>query len=78
MGVIRTTITLDEALAAKVRQMFAGNLSRGVNELLFEHVFKENRKSAYGILAGKNYLKDLNELEKEDETGLKKLEKLHR
>ncbi len=66
LGLIRTTITLDEAIAAKVKQLFEGNLSKGVNALLFEHLFKEKKKSAFGILEGKNYLKDLEKLEKEE------------
>lgn len=76
--VIRTTIMIDETVAAKVRQLFGGNLSKGVNALLFEHLFKEKRKSAFGILAGKNYLKDLQNLEMDEERKVKALEKLYR
>ncbi len=34
MAMMRTTILIDEVLAARVRQMFKGNLTRGVNVLL--------------------------------------------
>lgn len=66
LALVRTTITIDETVAVKVRQMFSGNLSKGVNALLFEHLFREKKRSLFGILEGKNYLKDLEALEKEE------------
>lgn len=66
MGLIRTTITLDEAVAVKVRQMFEGNLSRGINALLTDHLFKERKESCFGLLKGKNLILELERLKKEE------------
>ncbi|MEW5955473.1 MAG: hypothetical protein AB1626_02965 [Candidatus Micrarchaeota archaeon] len=75
---IRTTVVLDEFIAAKVRQMFSGNLSKGINTLLFEHLFKEKRKSMFGALKGRAAVKDLQELREEEEEAEKEHEKLYR
>ncbi len=42
MGIVRTTITIDELVAQQVRRMFNGNLSLGINELLQEHLKERN------------------------------------
>ncbi|HLD76183.1 MAG TPA: hypothetical protein VI874_04140 [Candidatus Norongarragalinales archaeon] len=67
MGRIRATIVLDENIALKVKQMFKGNLSKGVNTLLQKQLFGGKKESLFGILKGKDYLNDLQQLEKEDE-----------
>ncbi|MBI5036144.1 hypothetical protein HZC09_02260 [Candidatus Micrarchaeota archaeon] len=67
MGKIRVTVLLDVALAEKVRQMFGGNLSKGVNSLLHKHFFEEKKESAFGLLKGMVSVKDLEELEREEE-----------
>ncbi len=76
LAIIRTTVTLEDFIVAKIRQLYGGNLSKGLNAVAFEHLFKERRKSGFGLLKGKNYLKELDELEKEDEAELKELEKI--
>ncbi|MFH0973923.1 MAG: hypothetical protein V1817_04020 [Candidatus Micrarchaeota archaeon] len=76
MTLMRTTVTLEDFIVAKIRQMYGGNLSKGLNAVAFEHLFKERKRSGFGLLKGKNYLKDLEEIEKEDETELSELEKL--
>ncbi len=43
MGVIRTTITIDELVAQRVRKIFNGNLSHGINQLLEEHLKERER-----------------------------------
>lgn len=64
---IRTTVVLDEFVVEKVRQLFGGNLSRGVNHLLRQHLFEEKRKRrGFGMLKGLVSTKDLDELESED------------
>jgi len=74
---MRTTIVLDDFVAAKVRQMFGGNLSKGVNTLLHEHLFKEKKKSMFGVLKGRVSVKDLEDLRKEDEAAEKQHEKIY-
>ncbi len=38
MGVIRTTITIDEIVAQRIRKIFNGNSSAGINQMLEEHL----------------------------------------
>ncbi len=38
----RTTITIDSFIAERIRRMFSGNLSLGINELLHEHLREKN------------------------------------
>ena len=78
MANIRATIVLDEAIAARVRQLFGGNLSKGVNALLHKHLNEEKRESAFGILKGKVSSKDVLEMEEEDERLEREHEKLYR
>ncbi|HLC38394.1 MAG TPA: hypothetical protein VJI71_02990 [Candidatus Norongarragalinales archaeon] len=78
MASIRATIVLDEAIAARVRQLFGGNLSKGINVLLHEHLNEEKKESAFGILKGKVSSKDVLEMEEEDERLGREHEKLHR
>lgn len=68
VGNVRATVVLDEFIVAKVRQDFGGNLSKGVNTLLRTHLFEERRgKSMFGALKGRVSVKDLEDLEREDE-----------
>ncbi len=69
---VRTTVVLDEFIVERVRQLFNGNLSRGLNELLREH-FRESGKQAsgFGLLKGKVSVKDLVEFEREEEEELR-------
>ncbi len=71
----RATIMIDEFIAAKVRQSFGGNLSRGINELLREHLFEEKRESGFGLLKGKikASAEDVIKMRKEDEKAHEKL-----
>lgn len=75
---LRTTVVLDEFLAAKVKQMFGGNLSKGINALLYEHLFREKKKSMFGALKGRVSAKDLGELRREEERTEKEHEKIYR
>lgn len=53
MGKMRATVVLDEHLAAKVRQLFDGNLSKGVNTLLERQLRQEKpEESGFGLLKG--------------------------
>ncbi len=63
---IRATVLLDETIALKVRQMFDGNLSKGVNALLFEHLFKEKKKNMFGVLKGKGLVAELEKMREEE------------
>lgn len=64
---VRATITLDEFIAARVRQLFGGNLSKGVNALLREHLSeKRERESMFGVFKGRVSVKDLRELKRVD------------
>ena len=73
--VIRATIMIDEFIAAKVRQSFGGNLSKGINELLHEHLFEEKRESGFGLLKGKikASAEDVIKMRREDEKAHEKL-----
>lgn len=66
MATLRTTILLDEIVALKVKQMF-GNLSRGINILLREHLFEEKKTSMFGVLKGRVSGKEIEKLREEDE-----------
>ena len=78
MGNIRATIVLDEVIAAKVRQLFNGNLSKGINILLQQHLGEKKKESAFGILKGRVSAKDVLEMEQEDEKLGREHEKLYR
>ena len=50
---VRTTITIDDFLATKVRQMFDGNLSLGITRMIEEHLTeKDPLKKAFGVHKG--------------------------
>lgn len=50
---MRYTIVLDEHVAAKIRQMFGENLSKGVNTALEEWLQKkESAHSGFGLFKG--------------------------
>lgn len=66
MTLVRTTIVLDEVVVAKVKQSFSGNLSKGINAILKEHLFKEKSESAFGLLKGKVSLGDWKKLHDEE------------
>ncbi len=74
---IRTTVLLDEVIVAKVRQMFGGNLSKGINALLFNHLFEEKKESMGGFLKGRVSVKDLEELREMDRRAEKQHDKLY-
>lgn len=59
MAWTRTSIVLDEILARKVRQLFGGNLSKGINALLSEHFAEQSEKGGFGSLKGKISAKDI-------------------
>ena len=72
---LRTTILIDEVLAARVRQMFRGNLTRGVNVLLEKHLEEETPKlEGFGWLKNEPALETLADVRKERRRkGVKKL-----
>ena len=78
MASIRATIVLDEAIAARVRQLFGGNLSKGINVLLHKHLNEEKRESAAGLLKGIVSFKDWKKHHKELIMEEKEHEKLYR
>ncbi len=50
---MRATVVLDEHIAGRIRQMFGGNLSKGVNTALQEWLQKKEPKdSGFGMLKG--------------------------
>ncbi len=51
MNLERTTITIDHLLAERIRKMFNGNLSLGINKLLEEQIGEKNPlKETFGTL----------------------------
>ncbi|MFH0713679.1 MAG: hypothetical protein V1722_03960 [Candidatus Micrarchaeota archaeon] len=53
MTQVRTTIVIDDFLATRVRQMFNGNLSLGITEIIQTHLKEQDPlKRAYGSLKG--------------------------
>lgn len=79
MSSIRTTIVLDEFIAARVRQLFGGNLSKGINVVLRQHLIEEPRKeSLFGILHGKVSVRDLEKMRKEEREAEKRDQLLRR
>lgn len=76
---MRVTVTIDEHLAAKVRQMFGGNLSKGVNELLQKAISaRAKKKSMYGILKGVDLLGELKRMDAEESEAEKEHDALYR
>ena len=60
MAMLRTTILIDDILAARVRQMFDGNLTRGVNTLLQAHIEEKKPKlEGFGMFKGEGLLDEL-------------------
>lgn len=67
MGVLRTTITIDDFIAARVRQLFGGNLSKGINALLHAHLSEKSEdERMFGALKGRVSLKDVEQIEREE------------
>ncbi len=67
MGVLRTTITIDDFIAARVRQLFHGNLSKGINELLHAHLSEKSEdERMYGALKGRISVKDVELIRREE------------
>ena len=64
---IRITLTLDELLVKKLRQMSRGNISAFVNEHLRKCLFE--KKSMAGALAGRVSTKDIKEDEEHEIRG---------
>lgn len=53
MSKVRATIVLEKYIAEEVRQMFGGNLSKGVNTLLAKQLErKKTDDSGFGLLKG--------------------------
>ncbi|MFH1247499.1 MAG: hypothetical protein V1644_03905 [Candidatus Micrarchaeota archaeon] len=54
MSLERTTITIDHFIAERIRRMFNGNLSFGINEILHKHLKERNPiDENFGILKSK-------------------------
>ncbi len=54
VNIERTTITIDSFIAERIRRMFSGNLSLGINELLHEHLREKNPiDETFGIVKSK-------------------------
>ncbi|MBI2446150.1 hypothetical protein HYV43_07215 [Candidatus Micrarchaeota archaeon] len=68
---MRATIVLDEHMAAYIRQMFGGNLSKGISTLLKKQMDQERKMapSGFGLLKGhgKALRLELKKLREEDE-----------
>ncbi|GEM_PF-2519227 len=67
---MRYTIVLEEHIAARIRQKFGGNLSKGVSEVLKKFVEKEETEvSGFGLLKGhgKALRAELKKLREEDD-----------
>jgi hypothetical protein len=68
MAFVRATIVIDELIAHRVRQSFGGNLSKGVNEMLREHLDESDGDAPFfGALKGRISVKDLEALDREEE-----------
>ncbi len=79
MGKVRATVVIDEYLAARVRQLYGGNLSRGVNALLQKAIVaRTKKKSMYGAFKGKGLLKALARIDKEEAEAEKEHDELRR
>lgn len=69
MTSIRATIVIDEFLAYQVKQMFNGNLSKGITELVQAHL-KEKKKDdldeMFGIYRNRKFTKDLYQMRAEE------------
>ncbi len=67
MTTLRTTITIDSFIAERIRRMFNGNLSLGINELLHAHMQEKNPiKETFGTFKFKGSTeKLLKEVDKE-------------
>ncbi len=51
---VRTTLTLDEHVLLRVKNMFNGQISLGVNQLLREHLAEKNPlEKTFGTLKAK-------------------------
>jgi hypothetical protein len=66
MVFLRTSIVVDEILAKKIRQMFGGNLSKGINALLTQHFSEKAKMGGFGSLKGKISVKDIVEDDSDD------------
>lgn len=67
---MRYTIVLDEYVAAKVKQLFNGNLSRGLNTLVKERLQEKDKKiSGFGLFKGegKALREELRKLREDDQ-----------
>ena len=67
MTMLRTTILIDDWVAGTVKQQFNGNLSRGINALLQEHL-QEKRKplEGFGMFKGENLVGALMKMRRDE------------
>ena len=56
---VRTTLVLEDAVMAKLRQDFSSNISAAVNSILKAALFKPKKDDLFGCLKGKFSAKDL-------------------
>ncbi|MEW5996381.1 MAG: hypothetical protein AB1657_02175 [Candidatus Micrarchaeota archaeon] len=64
----RITITLDEIIVRKLKELGHGNVSAFINEQLKKCLF-EKKESMAGVLAGKVSMKDIKEDEEHEIRG---------
>lgn len=70
MAKMRYTVVLEEHVAAEMRQMFDGNLSKGVNTALEDWLKKKKqRHSGFGLFKGEGpaLLRELRKIREENE-----------
>ena len=56
---VRTTLVLEDAVMAKLRQDFGSNLSAAVNSILKDALFKPKKDELFGCLKGRFSARDL-------------------
>ncbi len=56
---VRTTLVLEDAVMAKLRQDFGSNISSAVNSILKNSLFKPKKDELFGCLKGRFSAKDL-------------------
>ncbi len=67
---MRYTVVLDEYVAARVKQLFNGNLSRGLNTLVKERLKEKDKKiGGFGLLRGEGpaLMAELRKLREDDQ-----------
>ncbi len=67
MTMLRTTILIEEWVANIVRQRFNGNLSKGVNVLLQEHLDEKKPKmEGFGMFKGEDLVGALMKMRRDE------------